>query len=119
MDFDAAMQAHANWKIRLTGYANGIVKDKPDAVTAGKDNACQLGQWLHGEAKAKLAGRPDYAVLVSAHAEFHRQAAAVIRTVESGQLDKARGELDNSESAYRKASSRVISLLMEMKAKVK
>lgn len=119
MDFDAAMQAHANWKIRLSGYANGITKDKPDAIVAAKDNVCALGQWLHGEAKAKIGSQPEYAALVAAHAEFHRQAAAVVRLIDAGQLDQARRELDNSSSAYRAASTKVIGQLMQMKSKFK
>ena len=115
MDFDAAMQAHANWKIKLTSYASGISKDKLDAVLTGKDNVCVLGQWLVGEGKAKMGAHARYGELLAAHADFHRQAAALVRLIDSGQANAARVQLEDGKSAYRRASSTVISLLMTLK----
>jgi hypothetical protein len=116
MDIDAAIQAHVNWKIKLTQFMNGSAKEKIDANVAGKDDACALGQWLHGEGRTVLAGRSDYQDLVSAHAEFHRQVAALVRKCEAGQTAAAHKELDDASSAYRRASVKVIGLLMGVKS---
>lgn len=114
MDFDAAMQAHASWRIRLTGYANGISREKFDAGETGRDNLCDLGKWLHGEGKAELQGVPEYRQLVIAHAEFHRHAAAIIRAIDEGRADEARRHLADPASDYRASSSRFVGLLQDL-----
>ena len=119
MDFDAAMQAHASWKIKLTGYATGISHETLDPVATARDNVCALGQWLHGAGKATLAGHAEYRDLVAAHAEFHRQAAALVRMIDAGHADQARAQLENPKSPYREQSTKVIGLLMKLKAMMK
>jgi len=115
MDFDAAMQAHANWKVKLTAYAGGISSEKLDAVATAKDNACALGQWLHGDGKAVMAGRAEYRELVTAHADFHRQAATLVTLIDRGQAAQANAQLGDTKSTYREASSKVIGILMKLK----
>ena len=41
IDLDAAVGAHAQWKIKLRAAIDR--KDQLDAVTIGKDNCCDLG----------------------------------------------------------------------------
>jgi len=51
MDLNQAGTAHAEWKVKLR---MAIAKQEQlDAVTIGTDNACALGKWLHGAAKAQ------------------------------------------------------------------
>ena len=61
---------------------------KPDGsllpAQAGVDNACKLGQWLHGEGR-KYASSPEYKTLVAEHARFPRASAGAVERVNSGQ----------------------------------
>lgn len=82
MNFDAALRTHTQWKVRLAGYSN-----KPDHSInpdqLGEDTACELGKWIHGEAK-RHGHMPEMIALKETHAEFHRVAAAVVRKIDSG-----------------------------------
>lgn len=49
MDLTQAVAKHAEWKTKFHGAI--IKKEQMDAPTIGKDNCCELGKWLHGEAK--------------------------------------------------------------------
>ena len=73
MDFDAAMNAHMDWKLKLRSYIA-----RPDgslnSATVAKDNECALGKWIYGEGKA-YASIPEYSELKSEHAKFHKCAS--------------------------------------------
>ena len=116
MDFDGAINAHAGWKLKIFNAARNGNKDKLDPVTVGKDNACALGQWIYGEGKALMAGKPDYQELIKLHADFHRQAASLISSIDKGQAQQAEAAVNDRNSPYGSASSKVISLLMKLKA---
>ncbi len=75
MNFSAAIQAHANWKLRLYAACHG----SPDAIdmhTLAQDNACELGKWLHGDGQ-RYVSEAQFGELRSAHAAFHRSAASI------------------------------------------
>ncbi len=116
MDFDSAIQAHSNWKIKLFGYASGASKEKLDPVAVGKDNACALGQWLYGDGKKAMAGSAEYGEVMRAHADFHRQAAALVRMIEAGQQSTVIAQLNDGHSRYRECSQKVVGLLMKLKS---
>ena len=103
MNFDEAIQAHVQWKMKLRQHLGGA--QKFDAGVVGKDDQCVLGKWIHGEASTKYRQLPDYAKLKAAHASFHATAASVIRTHDSGLGVKAAELL---EGLYEKASLEVV-----------
>jgi hypothetical protein len=115
MNFDEAIRAHAEWKIKLAGYIQ-----KPDQSlkcdTVGKDDQCALGKWICGEGNASFAKLPEFAKLKEAHSRFHRAAGDVIRSADSGKNVTAEIALGAS-SPYAKASSEVVSSIMAMKAR--
>mgnify|MGYP002148805600 CR=1 FL=1 len=52
MDLNTAVQKHAEWKTKLR---SAIAKQQQmDIVTLSRDDCCELGQWLHGEARARF-----------------------------------------------------------------
>lgn len=116
MDFNAAIQAHSNWKLKLVSYATGVSTDKLDAATVGKDNVCALGQWLYGEGKTLMLGKPEYQDLLKLHAEFHRNAASLIVLIDKGQAAQAKEMLDDRNSAYNQCSIKITQILMKLKA---
>lgn len=50
MDLNNAIAKHSEWKTKLRSAITR--KETLDASTISKDNCCDLGKWLHGEAKS-------------------------------------------------------------------
>ena len=115
MNFDEAIQVHADWKIRLSTYLrknDGSLK----AAEARVDNRCALGRWLYGEGK-KYSSEAEYQILVGEHARFHRAAGEVVDKANSGQETNVESIL-HSESEYGIASRNVVKAIMDLKRKV-
>ena len=114
MDFDGAIKAHAEWKMKLTTYIK-----KPDGTLKAdvvcQDDQCALGKWLYGEG-AGHSSIPEFGELKSTHALFHKAAADLIRKADAG--TKVDGEVAlGANSDYAKISSKVTLLIMTMKSK--
>lgn len=115
MNFDEAIKAHADWKMKLARYIQHPDKSV-DARVVGQDNQCALGRWLHGES-ARFAAVPEFTQLKQAHAAFHRSAADIIQRADRGEQvseDVALG----AQSPYSSASIKVTQLLMQLRRKV-
>lgn len=52
MDLNNAIQKHAEWKTRFRKAISG--QETMDAAAIAKDNCCELGQWLRGDAKRQF-----------------------------------------------------------------
>lgn len=104
MNLDTAIQAHAEWKLKLR---SAIQKKEPvDAATISTDKACALGKWLHGEAKATYSGLASYAACVDKHASFHREAGKVATAINAAKYAEADAMLA-SGTPYGAASNAV------------
>lgn len=114
MNFDEAVAAHVKWKTRLRMFINGGT-EKLDSAVVSKDNACDLGKWIYGEA-TRYKSNPSYDVLRTEHANFHRCAAAVVKKMESG--DKAGAETLLETGEFSTASNRTVSAILQMKKAV-
>lgn len=115
MNFDEAIKAHTDWKIKLTIYIK-----KPDGslkpAEVCLDNKCKLGQWIYGEGAAHKS-IPEYSTLKTEHAKFHKAAADIIQKADSGQSvteDMAFG----TKSVFASASTAVVTSIMAMRKKV-
>ena len=83
MEFDQAIAAHASWKSKLSKYlANPDGSLQPTEIA--KDDRCELGKWIAGEGK-KFANLPEYAIVKSDHARFHKVAAGIVQRANEGQ----------------------------------
>jgi len=74
MDFGQAILGHTRWKGRLKNHIEG--QEQVDPARLAKDDQCDLGKWLYGEAK-EYAGLSAFADLKAKHEKFHTVAAAV------------------------------------------
>ncbi len=114
MDFDQAIKAHSEWKMKLQTYLK-----KPDKSLKAEeiqlDNKCPLGQWVYGEG-AKHSALAEYATLKAEHAKFHKAAANVVRKADSGQSTSEETSL-GANSDFANSSSTVVMAIMKMKAK--
>jgi methyl-accepting chemotaxis protein len=104
MNLENAIAAHAEWK---TKFRSAIEKkEKLDAASISQDNKCPLGQWLHGEAKAKYAGLRSHGVCLAKHAEFHKCAGEVAKAINAGKYAEAESMIGGGTS-FSAASSAV------------
>ena len=112
MDLDSASQAHAAWKVKLR---TAIAKQETlDARAIGADNCCELGKWLHGDAKAQLGRFASYRDCVTKHAAFHREAGAVAQAINQQDFAKAQ-QLLEAGTPYSLATSAVSSAILGLK----
>ncbi|MCX7675094.1 MAG: CZB domain-containing protein [Bdellovibrionaceae bacterium] len=113
-DFNKAIQAHIDWKMKLSKYLMN-----PDgslnADTTRLDNKCALGGWLYGSGlKIKDQFPNEYEELRAAHAEFHKMAGNIIELINRGDKDKAQYYL-RPGGEYMSISERTVSLIQKIK----
>ena len=110
-----AIKVHSDWKLKLKAYLS-----KPDGslmpAQLGVDNACKLGQWLHGEGK-KHSALPEYSALVAEHARFHKAAAGVIEKANSGQ-DVSEETALGANSEFATASRKLVNAVQAAQKKM-
>lgn len=115
MNFDEAIRAHAEWKMKLSNYLRHP-DNSIDLVKLGLDNACMLGQWLHGDGW-KHSSLPEYVQLLKEHAEFHKAAADIVKSKNAGK-DISDAIALGAQSPFSRYSLSVVKLLMAIKAKI-
>jgi methyl-accepting chemotaxis protein len=111
-DFDKAIDAHRQWKVRL----RKAIADhgQLDADTICRDDQCPLGQWLHGPGGQQWGHKPGFVALLDKHADFHRSAGDVARRINAGSYEDAE-RLIGSGSPFAQASNEVAMLLTQAK----
>ena len=118
MNFTSAIQAHTNWKLRLAAYCSEMAKMKEtiDIGALAKDDACELGKWLHGGGR-QYAADSEYSSLLDEHAAFHRSAAEIARTAAGGKRKEAGALVNSRESEFCKHSLQVVAILMRFRTR--
>jgi methyl-accepting chemotaxis protein len=111
-DFDKAIDAHRQWKVKLRKAIAD--HEKLDAEAICRDDRCPLGQWIHGPGGAKWGGRPSFVDLLAKHAEFHQTAGGVARQINAGQYAQAE-RLIGSGSRFGQVSVEVSTILTRAK----
>ncbi len=112
MDLDHAIQKHAEWKMK---FRMAISKqEKLDAAAIGKDNQCELGQWLYGPAKQLYGTLPAYRECISSHTAFHLEAGKVATVINAGKYTEADGMM-NSGTPYASASTAAAGAIFALK----
>jgi hypothetical protein len=106
-----AITAHVNWKLRIHALLSGKLPEKLDPATIERDNVCELGKWLHSDGKNAMPG-PEHSELLTVHAEFHREAARIVRETYSGR--KIGLEAIEMGSLFGKLTTRVVGILSRM-----
>jgi methyl-accepting chemotaxis protein len=116
MDFDKALAAHIEWKMKLTGYLSGTNHSLNPADVA-RDDKCELGQWIASQG-SKYLTVPEFAAMKKAHMHFHATAADVVKRAAAG--EKVTSDLVlGSRSEFAAASHAVAKAIMEMKDKIR
>lgn len=115
MDFDKATAAHAEWKVKLRVALQD--HGSLDAERVCSDKHCELGQWLHGEARAKFSSRPAYLSCVEAHRDFHQCAGDIAQAINRKDYEAAEQLLDTG-SRFAHASSQVAVAIRRLRREV-
>ncbi len=116
MDLEAAIQKHAEWKMMF--QIAMTQRQELDPVIIAKDNYCELGKWLHGEAKSKYGNLSSYADCVSSHATFHFEAGKVAQAINSKKYVEAEKMLEKG-TPYTNAANQVADAIMKLKKEIK
>ena len=111
-DFDGAIQAHRDWKVKLRKAI--AHHEQLDADKICRDDQCPLGRWLHGDGRSRWSHWPRFVDLVERHADFHQAAGSVARKINSGHFDAAE-RLIGSGSDFARLSTEVATLLTSAK----
>ena len=111
-DFDKAIEAHRQWKVRLRKAI--AERSSLDADTLCRDDRCPLGQWLHGNGGRRWGSAPGFTALLERHAEFHNAAGQVARQINAGAVEQAE-RLIGAGSRFAQVSTEVCTLLTRAK----
>jgi methyl-accepting chemotaxis protein len=112
MDLNHAIEKHAEWKLK---FRSAITKSETmDAGSISKDNCCDLGKWLHSEAKVKFGSLKSHSACVSKHAAFHIEAGKVAQAINAKKFAEA-GAMLNAGTPYASASNAVGVAVMQLK----
>jgi methyl-accepting chemotaxis protein len=103
--FSVARAKHLAWKTRIRDFLAGY--EAIDVDKASDPKACDLGQWLYGEGRAKLGADPNGLELERIHAALHASVRRIAELREAGHDREARAEADK----LGQASDRIVSLL--------
>jgi methyl-accepting chemotaxis protein len=112
VDLNIAIQKHAQWKFKFLNALHR--KELMDTAAISKDNNCELGKWLHGEAKALFGKEGSYVKCVADHVAFHVEAGKVAVLVNANKADEAE-RLMARGSVYDQVSRRVAISIIELK----
>ena len=115
MDFDQAIATHTNWKVTLRWMING--RQPLDEEKLGRDDACEIGQWLKGEGQRRYGDFPAFRIALREHAHFHLICADVVRYVRQGKLESANAMLA-ADGEFTRASESTVSAIRSLKAQV-
>ena len=88
-----------------------------DAASISKDNNCELGKWLHGEAQTLYGHCKAHAKCIKDHAAFHVEAGKVAVAINARRKEEAERML-RADSAYAEASKRVAVALIELQNEI-
>jgi hypothetical protein len=97
MELVEALSAHQQWNARLAARVAGTSSEKFDGNVVRRDDQCVLGHWIAGPGEAIFGAMPVFAELRKVHAEFHRNAAGIVRLLEEGKVETARNKLRQGE----------------------
>ena len=114
-NLNKAIAAHSQWKIKLRNAA--LNKERLDASTIHRDDACVLGQWLYGDGEHMHGNKDSFQHLKHAHKEFHHAAGMVAETINGGQTDRAQRMLANG-TPFANATQKVIKAIQSLRTQI-
>ncbi len=110
VEIERAIISHVLWKSRLySAIERGVSEFTVEHVEA--DNLCEFGKWLFG-LPAAAQSSPHWQKVQGLHADFHREAASVLRLALQGQKPEAYDAMD-LQSQFMKTSAKLTEAMRE------
>lgn len=106
-----AIDTHVKWKERLRAFIAGESREDLQAEVVARDDRCSLGQWIHGIGGERFGHVPEFVVVRSRHAHFHRCAGEVLAVASQ---DRARALHMLEEGTYPDASEQVATAIVAL-----
>lgn len=92
-EIEKAITAHGEWKNKLrAAIETGMSESTPERVK--QDNNCSFGKWLHERIDPAMKNTTFYNDVVKLHADFHKEAAAILEFTLKGDKDNASKEME-------------------------
>jgi methyl-accepting chemotaxis protein len=95
LDFKAWIQAHRDWRQRLTNHINGAGNETLDEDAVCRDDRCALGRWIYENGVKYYGDLELFRNMRYHHAEFHRTAGKVVRCLKEEGVAPATKMLHN------------------------
>jgi methyl-accepting chemotaxis protein len=112
LTLDRAFAAHQLWKLKL--QESVTARATLDVQTIRRDNCCELGKWLHTDARRNYGHTPEFKSLLAKHASFHLVASVVAGIINTKQYHEATAMLQDY-SLFSTASADVGVAIMALK----
>lgn len=112
LTLERAFAAHQQWKAKLQESVSE--RTTLDVSTIRRDDCCDLGKWLHSDARAAYGHKPEFKSLLAKHASFHLVASVVAGIINTKQYDEATAMLQDY-SLFSTASADVGMAIMALK----
>jgi hypothetical protein len=93
LKLDNAILAHHVWKNKLRAAIAS--KSQLDALAFGKDDCCEIGQWLYGEGAVLYGNKPQFTALVDKHKNFHLEAGKIAVQINAANYAQASRMIDS------------------------
>lgn len=106
LNFKSAIEAHQNWKKRLTSVVEGSSAETLHVEIVSRDDQCLLGKWIYSTDAEHFSSLESFARLKKNHAHFHVCAGQVLHLAQTKHKDQALTELKDGH--YARASQEVI-----------
>ena len=106
-----AISAHGMWKTRFQDFMHDRLDLEAEKIQ--RSNGCEFGQWLDHQGEQAL-GAGAFSEINPLHAQFHRVAAAVVRSKKSGDIQSAQASL-GAHGDFGKTSTTLILKLNNLK----
>ena len=116
MELQTALIHHLDWKVRLR---TALAERRTVDVEMASDHAhCALGQWLEGEAAARLGHLASYRTSCEEHKRFHLAAGQVVRCIDEERAEEAQSMLGMA-GTFSTASQALIEALKDLREDAK
>jgi methyl-accepting chemotaxis protein len=112
LTLERAFAAHQQWKAKLQESVSA--RATLDVSTIRRDDCCELGKWLHSDARVNYGHKPEFKSLLAKHASFHLVASVVAGIINTKQYDEATAMLQDY-SLFSTASADVGMAIMALK----
>ncbi|MDQ1313955.1 MAG: hypothetical protein QG662_64 [Pseudomonadota bacterium] len=89
LDMKGAIDAHMQWRERLTDHLHGKSQETLEVGTVSCDDNCTLGKWIYSSGKRKFSHLRELEDLRLTHADFHLCAGEVLLKHENDEKEAA------------------------------